>query len=189
MRAARRRTCAERFFAGDVDRRRRLARIGGERLQDQRGLADARIAAEQQRRARHQSAAGDAVELGDAGHAARRFLGLARESLRARTAGPSRSRRAGCARRRRGLLLDERVPGAAIVAVARPFRMRRAAGLADIGVLRARHLQPRTVTAECSAPHLHLDRAFGGAVDELIDIGIAAVSMSLVGPSQMILPL
>ena len=61
-----------RLFAGDVDRVAAALRIGGQRLQDQRGLADARIAADQQRRARHQPAAADAVEFGDAGDAARR---------------------------------------------------------------------------------------------------------------------
>ena len=43
-----------------------------QRLQDDGGFADAGIAADQQRRTRHQPAAGDAVEFGDAGGAARR---------------------------------------------------------------------------------------------------------------------
>ena len=46
--------------------------IFAQRLQDEGGFADARIAADQQGRARHQPAAGDAVEFGDAGEAARR---------------------------------------------------------------------------------------------------------------------
>src|SRR5690606_40945241 len=45
----------------------------GERLQQQRRLADPRVAADQQHRAGHQPAAGYPVELGDAGD---RALGL-----------------------------------------------------------------------------------------------------------------
>ena len=52
-----------------------LRRIGGERLKHQRRFADTGIAADEKRRAGHQPAAGDAVELGDAGHAAAGFFG------------------------------------------------------------------------------------------------------------------
>ena len=80
-RSARSRTCADRLLAGDVDDA--LAGAGERRggLDQQRRLADAGIAAEQEHRAAHEAAAGDAVEFGDAGRHARRVLGLAGEPL------------------------------------------------------------------------------------------------------------
>ena len=71
----------DRLFAGNVD-----GAVAGPRerrgdLDQQRGFADAGIAAEQQHRAAHEPAAGDAVELGDAGGQARRLVSFARERL------------------------------------------------------------------------------------------------------------
>ena len=60
----------DRLLAGDVGARRAAALPRGERrggLQQQGRFADARIAADQDRRAGHEAAAADAVELGDAG--------------------------------------------------------------------------------------------------------------------------
>ena len=67
-----------RFFAGDIDGMAAAFGIFAQRLKDEGGFADAGIAADQQRRARHQPAAGDAVEFGDAGDAAgrRRVFGF-----------------------------------------------------------------------------------------------------------------
>ena len=59
-----------RLLARDIDGMAAILGILAQRLQDDGGLADARIAADQQRRSRHQPAAGDAVELRDAGGAA-----------------------------------------------------------------------------------------------------------------------
>ena len=62
----------DRFLAGDVERRLRGA-DRRHRLQQQRRLADARIAAEQDHAARDEPAAQHAVELLDAGRKARRL--------------------------------------------------------------------------------------------------------------------
>ena len=67
----------DRFLAGDVEHAPAGARQAGGRLQQQRGLADAGIAADQDRRGRHQAAAEHAIQFGDAGRAARRRFGAA----------------------------------------------------------------------------------------------------------------
>ncbi len=88
---------------------------------------------------------------------------------------PLPRRRALAADRRGGALLGDRVPAAAGLASARPFGMRRAAGLADKGEIAiARSHQVSSITL-----HFHLDRAFGAAVDELVDIGLPLWSISL----------
>ena len=109
----------QRFLAGDVQRRQRRRHLR-QRLQQQRRLADARIAADQHHRAFDQAAAEHAVEFADAGRTralprcgARpcsavtlRRIDLARPSRRAALAGalptmrlPARFRSA-CSRRR-----------------------------------------------------------------------------------------
>ena len=120
------------FLAGDVNRALAAARERGRDLDQQRRFADARIAAEQQHRAAHQPAAGDAVEFGDARGEPRRFLRLALERLDGEQ--PAFARRT---RRRRGAFLDERIPLAACFATAGPARRGGAAVLTD-EVLRAR---------------------------------------------------
>src|SRR5262249_39926992 len=78
---------------------------------------------------RHQAAAGDPVELGDAGAAARgRRLGTGQpdELEPPAAAGPQAARRAVALQ-----LLDDGVPGAARLAPAAPFRLAGAAALAD----------------------------------------------------------
>ena len=64
----------DRFLAGNIDRA--MARAGEQagRLRQQRRFADAGVAADQQHRAAHEPAAGDAIELGHAGRKARRVL-------------------------------------------------------------------------------------------------------------------
>ena len=89
-------------------------------LQQQRRLADPRLAADEHRRARHDAAAEDAVELADAGRLARR-VGLVDLGERAAPAPPlgevaglrcraRASRDAAAGVRRRGLVLLERCP-------------------------------------------------------------------------------
>ena len=93
-----------------VTRRRETS----ERLEQQRGLADAGLAAEERDRARHEAASQHAIELGDArgprrgargGHLADGHRPLGRRERH---------------RRRRGDLLDERVPRAASAAPTLP---------------------------------------------------------------------
>ena len=121
------------FLAGKIHGA--AASIGerGGHLQQQRRFADARLAADQQRRARHQSAAGHPVELGDAGEKARRLVGGGAEGFEEKCLAPVlRFWHAG---RRRGAkvgLLDQRVPALASRALPRPARRDAAAGLADI---------------------------------------------------------
>jgi hypothetical protein len=63
----------ERLLAGDVGAGGVLPGQRRRDLQQKSGLADSRIAADQQRRADHQPAAADAIELGDAAFVARRL--------------------------------------------------------------------------------------------------------------------
>ena len=63
------------LLAGEIDGAAASAGEGGCKLQQQRRLADARFAADEQRRARHDAAAGDAVELGETGREARGLAG------------------------------------------------------------------------------------------------------------------
>ena len=86
------------FLAGDIDRALADARERGRDLNEQRRLADAGIAADEQHRAAHEPAAGDAVEFGQSGGKARRFMRFARQrferegaSLARRLAGTARA--------------------------------------------------------------------------------------------------
>ena len=63
-----------RFFARDIDGAVTAAGEGCRRLKQQRRFADAGIAAKKQNRPAHQAAAGNAIELGDAGGEPRRVL-------------------------------------------------------------------------------------------------------------------
>jgi hypothetical protein len=131
------------LLAGDIDDT--LAGIGECRsgLQQQRGLADARVAADQNRRAHDEPAAGHSVEFTEPRNDARRGLGLARE--RHQRNGPTiRRRRLGAsADARVDRLLDDRVPLAAALAPPLPAHMRGAAGLADISELGFGHRRSR----------------------------------------------
>jgi hypothetical protein len=64
---------ADCFFAGHIDHAPSRARHGGSRLDEDRGLADARIAADEDGGPRHEAAASDPVELGDAGQGPRQI--------------------------------------------------------------------------------------------------------------------
>ena len=102
------------------------------RLQQQRRFADARIAADQHRRAVDEPAAGDAVEFGDAGLDPRRGVGHAGERhQRGRAVRGARRLRPGADAGVDGFL-DDGVPLAAAFAAPGPFGRDGAAGLADI---------------------------------------------------------
>src|SRR5690606_14268270 len=122
-----------RLLARDVDDAVALPRERGGRLGQQRGLADAVIAADQQRRAAHETAAGGAVEFADSRYDARRVLDLPVERGQRNGAALARAfQRAGAGADAAGrAFLDQRVPFAASLALAGPARGDVAAGLAD----------------------------------------------------------
>ena len=120
----------DRFLAGDVQHPLAGAGEAGGGLQQQGGLADAGIAAEQHRRGRHQPAAEHAVEFGDAGGRARRRLGGAGEVDEGEFAGGGLGLLQAGAGGAGGFLGDG-VPLAAGLAAAGPFGGDGAAGGAD----------------------------------------------------------
>ena len=130
----------DQFLAADIDDRAALDGQGSCRLQHQGALADAGVAADEDRRPGDDAAAQHPVELVDAaGQARRRGRGpgqrheLEPPPLRLAAGGRSRA----CRR-----LLHQAVPGAAIVAAPRPAWVRGTAALADIGPLRLGHQAP-----------------------------------------------
>ena len=126
-----------RLFARDVDDA--LAALGQRRrgLQQERRFADARVAADQHGRAHDEAAAGDPVELADAGGDARRAISVSPASGTSATGRPAGGGRSSgpAPTPRIDHLLDDGVPLAAALAAALPAHMRGAAGLADIGGL------------------------------------------------------
>jgi len=119
-----------RLLPRDVEHRQPLAGERSTRLERQRRLADARIAAHEDDGALHEAAAEHAVELAEAGRAADGFAGRHRGEGTRR--GGLRDARAPPALARRGHgLLDQRVPRVAAGALAEPARGRVAALLAD----------------------------------------------------------
>ena len=128
-----------RLFAGDIDDGSPRLRQRAGSLEQERRLADAGIAADEERRAAHEAAAGDAVELGHAGldpGRLRRFAGE-RGKRDDTTLARFLARPGGDAAR--GSLLDERVPLTAIVATPLPAGRDPAAVLADKLCGRPRH--------------------------------------------------
>ncbi len=107
---------SHRLFAGNVDGAVLVAREGRRNVEQQRRFADSRIAAEQEYRAAHQTAAGHAVEFGNAGRQPRRFIARAALDLFDRER-PSFARRAA---RPLGAFLDDRIPFAARLRICRP---------------------------------------------------------------------
>ena len=71
-----------RFFARDIDGAVAGPRQRRRRLQQYRRFADAGIAGHQQHRTAHETAAGDAIEFGDAGRQPRGVMGFAGERLK-----------------------------------------------------------------------------------------------------------
>ena len=124
-----------RFFAGDIGDACAALGEAGSDLKQERRLADPGIAADQERRAGHQSAAAGAVEFGVAGEQARGFLRRAGQRGEVDFLALGAGRRGQRAWRSglRGFKLD-RVPFPARLAAPGPFSIDRAAGLADIGV-------------------------------------------------------
>ena len=109
-------------------------------LQQQRRLADAGIAADQQRRADHQAAAADAVELDDAALVARRLRRRAGEAGELERAALAAARQPAAGRAGRGRrFLGDGVPFAAALAAAAPLGRDGAARLADEALERPGH--------------------------------------------------
>ena len=130
------------LLAGDVDDPFAALRQRRRGLQEKCRLADARIAADQDRRAAHEAAARHPVELGDAGGDARRGAALAGKRMKFDHAALLR-RPAGTAADAAGrVLLDEGIPLAASLAAALPAGADRAAILADILNPRLGHQAP-----------------------------------------------
>ena len=123
---------ARRLLAAHIQTRHRLRQMM-HRLQQQCGLADARIATNQHHTAAHQPAAENTVKLADAARHQRLRLQLHRiQPLHLPGGNPGITAALARARRRdrRGFLL-QRVPGAALVALPLPFRIHRATIAAD----------------------------------------------------------
>ncbi len=122
------------LFAGYVDHAMAGAGHQAGGLRQQRRFADAGIAADQKHRAANKSAAGDAIELRHAGGQARSVLRLAGQRFQlerpALALRADRDRHRGRAGR---VLLAQRIPLAAGIALALPAVIRRAAVLADEG--------------------------------------------------------
>jgi hypothetical protein len=127
-----------RFLAADIDRI--AARAGNVRghLQQQRRLADAGIAAHQDRRARHQPAAQRAVEFGQPAGLAYWHGARLVERLELQPA-PARGEIVARRKRRLRRILSKRVPLRAIGALPLPARGNRATGLTDIAFLGLGH--------------------------------------------------
>ena len=132
----------DRLLAGDVSGSGPAGRERGRRLQQDRRFADARIAADEDRRAGNQASAADPVEFGNPGQQARRPSALAAQGNKIDGAAATPSC-AGLrqALRRRGArqFLDHAVPGSASLAPAGPFRRNGAALLAGIAELELGH--------------------------------------------------
>jgi hypothetical protein len=129
------------LLAGNIDRPLAAPGDGGGDLDQQGGFADAWIAADEQHRAFHESAAGDPVEFGDARCEPRRFLRGAGQRLEregAALAGRAHRGGFGCA----GALFRDGVPLAAGIAFALPAPGHGAAVLADEGKRAAGHGYP-----------------------------------------------
>ena len=122
-----------RLLAGNVDRPVSDARQQGRRLDQERRLADTGIAADEQHRAAHESAADDAVKLGHAGGKPRRVVGVPRQRLEREYAALADrpAPRPGRGERAASRFLCESVPFAAGVALALPAVVGCTAVLAD----------------------------------------------------------
>ena len=162
-----------RFLTGAVEHRSDRVREMRRRLQQQRGLADPRLAADQHQRSGHDAAAEHPIELVDPGRETRRhdsvdlFVEPRTRGGGERVAGPGAGgRRARARRDRHGALLDQRVPGAALGAAAEPLLRLRAALLAaedDFGLHSLLRLI-RDQLRDRSSGHLEIPRLLGSLV-------------------------
>ena len=126
-----------RFLAGDVEHRPfgpQAGTQGGAGLEQEGGLADARVAADQDHGPGHQATAQDPVQFGDATAGAR--LPFRTDRLQGQDPGAVRGARIALpatARRRDARDLLDGVPGAAIRATPGPFVEAGAAATTDVG--------------------------------------------------------
>ncbi len=127
------------LLAGDVDRRGAAGGEGGGGLQQQGRLADAGVAADEDGRSRDEAAAEDAVELVDAGEAARQRRLGGGEVAKGDAAAAGRAERAGGGAGGEAGLLGDGIPGAAGLAAAGPLGVDSAALGADEGGASAIH--------------------------------------------------
>ena len=133
---------AGRLLARGVQDRAAPGRPGqpGRGLKQQRGLADARLTADEDQRARHEPAPKDPVELVDPQAQARQVrIGDGSQTCRRRTLTGGAERRVSAACRLVDDRLDQAVPLAAGWALTFPAQERLRAGLADEAALRPRH--------------------------------------------------
>ena len=132
------------FLAGNVNDRLVAAGQRRSNLDQQRRFADPGITAEEQDRTTHEAAAGDAVELGEAGGKARGIAGRTRERLEREQ--PALARHAPGQLRTRGsrTLLADRVPFTAGVAPALPAAIGGTAALADEACFATGHVRNRS---------------------------------------------
>ena len=129
----------DRLLAADIGHGLAAARQRGAGLQRQGGLADAGIAADQDRRALDEAAAQHPVELLDAGGEARRRGGGAAQAYQLeRAPGGAQALGDGLGCR----LLGQAVPFAAGIATPRPLGVPGAATAADVTGIRSRHDDP-----------------------------------------------
>jgi hypothetical protein len=120
------------LFARDVGAGHAAEGGAGADLQQQGGLADTGVAADQDGRARHHAAAADPVELVDASHDARRRDGVALQTGELQAAHPRGLGRRQGARGSGADLLDQRIPALTGGALSGPLGLDRAAGLASV---------------------------------------------------------
>ncbi len=118
----------DRLLAGDVHHPPSGTCQASRHLQQQRGLADAGIAAHQHRGRRHQPAAEHPIKLGDAGHRPRRRRAAAGQAGERHLAPGRLPARSGT---NLDHLLDDRVPFLATLATPSPLQRDGAAGLAN----------------------------------------------------------
>src|SRR6185312_12520012 len=129
-------------------------------------------------RTRNQSAAGDAIEFRGAGDTARRRFVFGLQIFK-RELAPTLAWARIVAERNRRPLFRDRIPAAASIAFARPFGRDVPAALASEGRRGLRH-QPRTsiLIGPSARPWMNWST-----------YSLPLLSMSFVGPCQMILPL
>jgi hypothetical protein len=137
------------FLTGDVGAPGAAPGGLGGHLQEERGLAHAGIAAQQDRRARHHAAAADPVELVDAGGDAWRGRRLVLKPLERQAPDLGRLGGGHGAGRASLRFLDQGVPGAARRALARPLGLDGSTGLAGIDGAVAGHGGEGTPDSVC----------------------------------------
>ncbi len=108
----------DRLLSRHVDHAAAGLRHRGRDLDQDRRLADAGVAADEDRGSRHEATADDAVEFADAGEYARLLVRLARERRQFNGASPCATKRDGNGG---GRLFGDRVPFAAGLAAALPL--------------------------------------------------------------------